>query len=206
MVDKREDIDDFEVWWKYEQEGWTLQEIADYYGCGHSTIWYRLHPEKLKDHYKRNKESVKRYQQSEKGKASIRRHQQSDKFKEVMKRHMQSEKGKATMKRANQSEKGKARMRKHRQSEKGKETNKRSAFKHRQLGFIPLNEPFNDSEFHHYDKEHGIHIPYEIHHSIFHNVWTSEGMEAINKEAFEFLEYELREEAWSKITGDWIIR
>lgn len=30
-------------------------------------------------------------------------------------------------------------------------------------------------------------------------------MELINKEAFEFLEWELREEGWSKITGDWMV-
>ena len=43
MSARRTDIDDFKVWWKYEEEGWSLRKIADYYGVSLSTIYFRLH-------------------------------------------------------------------------------------------------------------------------------------------------------------------
>ena len=89
------------------------------------------------------------------------------------------------------------------QTDNGKSCTRKCNAHRRCLGSISINKPFDDSEFHHFSKEHGIHIPAEIHKSITHNIWTGKNMEAINKEAFEFLDYELREEAWSKITGDW---
>ena len=78
-------------------------------------------------------------------------------------------------------------------------------FKRRDLGFIPLNNYFEGGEWHHVDEDHVICIPAELHKSIYHNIWTVKNMEAINKEAFEFLEWEMREKQWEDITGDWMV-
>lgn len=64
---------------------------------------------------------------------------------------------------------------------------KKTKFKRRELGYIPLNEPFNGCDAHHIDKEHVIHIPVELHHSVYHNVWTGKGMDKINFLAFEYM-------------------
>lgn len=53
--------------------------------------------------------------------------------------------------------------------------------KRRELGFIPLNEPFEGSEGHHVDMEHVVYILKELHRSIKHNVRTGKGMMEINK-------------------------
>ena len=179
MAARRDDIDDTDVWYKYEALRWTLQEIANQYGVSRTTIYYRLHPEKQKEINQSEivKERKKIYCQSDKGKAAIKRYCQSEKGKE---------RGNNRSIRFLQSEKGKAWMIKHNAER-------------RELGSIELNKPFPDSEFHHYDKEHGIHIPPEIHRSIPHNLKTGQGMEAINKEAFEFLEWEKREMEWEGV-------
>lgn len=85
------------------------------------------------------------------------------------------------------------------QSDNGKVANRKRASKRRGLGSISLNKPFSGSEFHHYNKEHGMHIPAEIHQGIRHNVFTGQNMEAINKEAFEFLEWEMIEKQWAEL-------
>jgi hypothetical protein len=61
--------------------------------------------------------------------------------------------------------------------------------KRRGLGFISLNEPFADLEAHHIDKNFVIYIPEELHTSIWHNVWTGEGMTEINNKVYEWLGY-----------------
>lgn len=42
-------------------------------------------------------------------------------------------------------------------------------------------------QFHHINKENVIQIPKRIYKSIWHNVWTGEGMDAINELAFEYV-------------------
>jgi len=59
--------------------------------------------------------------------------------------------------------------------------------KRRKLGFIELNYFFEGSEPHHIDKIHVIYIPYDLHHSIYHEVWTGRGMKEINARALEYL-------------------
>jgi hypothetical protein len=60
--------------------------------------------------------------------------------------------------------------------------------KHRKLGFIPLNERFENSEAHHIDFELVVYIPEQLHHSIYHNIWTGRGMTEMNNKVFEWLE------------------
>lgn len=53
--------------------------------------------------------------------------------------------------------------------------------KRRDLGFVPLNKPFDGSEAHHVDIVHVIYIPKEIHQRIRHNVHTGLNMDKINE-------------------------
>ena len=57
--------------------------------------------------------------------------------------------------------------------------------KRRCLGFIPLNDSFNESVGHHIDKEFVLYIPKEL-HKIKHNVFTGEGMDRINEIALNY--------------------
>ena len=58
----------------------------------------------------------------------------------------------------------------------------------RGLGFYPINEQFPDSHAHHFNKEGIIYIPAVLHRSVKHNVFSGEGMQEINRFAFEWLE------------------
>jgi len=69
----------------------------------------------------------------------------------------------------------------------GKVTNQRHSFKRRNLGFIPLNEPFIGCVGHHISQNFVIYIPEEVHKCLSHNIWTWQGMNKINKLAIEFL-------------------
>jgi hypothetical protein len=59
--------------------------------------------------------------------------------------------------------------------------------KRRLLGFVPLNVPLVGCDGHHIDKERVIYIPKKLHRSIYHNIWTGEGMVAINALATSWL-------------------
>lgn len=72
--------------------------------------------------------------------------------------------------------------------EKTREMNAKQYSKRRKLGFVPLNNDFKGSHAHHIDKIHVVYIPMKLHMSVFHNVWTGEGMEEINDKVFEWLE------------------
>jgi hypothetical protein len=71
--------------------------------------------------------------------------------------------------------------------EKEKEYGVKHNAKHRTLGFLLLNQSFPGSEGHHIDKEHVVHIPKEVHRSVWHNIWTGQGMEAMNELALNYL-------------------
>jgi len=64
-----------------------------------------------------------------------------------------------------------------------KSNNKR----HRNLGFVPLNEWFKGSVSHHVNKNYVIYIPEELHRSIWHRQGDWNSMLAINKLAFQYL-------------------
>lgn len=186
MPAKIQEIDDDDVWYKYNVKGWTQQEIANYYGVSRSTIWERLNPEYNEEYY-----------QTEHGGETRKSYQQSKEGKETYKRYGQSEKGKLRSKNASKTysktDKGKESRRRFAQTEKGKVISKKQNSQRRGLDFIQYNKPFSNSHAHHIDTRHIIHIPDTLHQMYPHNVWTGEGMEAINKEAMDFYMYEICE-------------
>ena len=60
----------------------------------------------------------------------------------------------------------------------------------RNLGFIPLNEPFEGCEAHHIDERYVIYIPRELHQSIYHDLMRGTNMLIINALAVEYLQGE----------------
>lgn len=62
-----------------------------------------------------------------------------------------------------------------------KQNNKRKG-----LGFIQINEYFDNSESHHLNKNFVLFIPKELHQSIRHNVWNGYNMEEINDLAIKW--------------------
>ena len=164
MGSKRTDIEDSNVHFMYEVEGKTQQDIADYYGVSQVCIYWRLHPDKLKEH------SIKQ--------------RQSDEYKEYVKEY-----GKQW--RLEHPDKERERRKNWRRyTEKGRTSVINEHARRRGLDSISLNKPFDGSEGHHIDEIHTIHIPAELHHSISHNVFTGEGMEAINEIAFQYIDEE----------------
>ena len=176
MSSKRTDIDDIDVWFMREVEGMTLEDIADYYGVTHTTIYYRLHPEKRKEHNERTKkwildnpEKAKEYKKQwildnpEKAKENAK--QWRLEHPEYSKEWRQTPDGKAYMRKQNASR--------------------------RNLDSIELNKPFPGSEGHHIDETYIIHIPKELHRSIWHNLKTGQGMEEINEIAFGYITEEV---------------
>ena len=77
--------------------------------------------------------------------------------------------------------------RRYRHTLTGKSSRKKEDAKRRSLGFFPLNDWFEDSEGHHVDKLYVIYIPKVMHKSVWHNVWTNQGMCEINVMAFDYL-------------------
>lgn len=70
----------------------------------------------------------------------------------------------------------------------GKTVSKRkSSSKRRTLGFHPLNSPFPGSDAHHINKDDVIHMPHELHNSIYHNQNTGKGMAEMNALAGQYL-------------------
>lgn len=75
-----------------------------------------------------------------------------------------------------------------RNREKWNETQKRTYNRRsRDLGFIPLNEKFENSHAHHIDKDYVIYIPAELHRSVWHSLVNNINMEKINALAFKYL-------------------
>lgn len=73
------------------------------------------------------------------------------------------------------------------QTNKGKEVHKKHNSKRKELGFIPLNEYSEGCDAHHISQNFIIYIPMELHNSLYHNIWTWDNMEQMNKLAIEFL-------------------
>jgi len=65
-------------------------------------------------------------------------------------------------------------------------TNRKMRAKRRELGFLPLNQYFPGSDFHHLDIDHGVFIPHTLHQSVWHNHNTGRGMEQINALAYAY--------------------
>jgi hypothetical protein len=132
---------------------------------------YRNRPE-VKE---RRKKENKKYGQNLRTKKWIEQH--SEKHKEYMRNYYQIHK-----------EQYSNQLRQWRKAnpELWKILHKKGKAKRRELGFIPLNEPFARSVAHHIDKSHIINIPEFIHISIRHNVFTGEGMQEINTKVFQW--------------------
>ena len=72
--------------------------------------------------------------------------------------------------------------------EKRREIVKRHRNKRRRnLGFNPLNKPFEECEAHHINFNDVIYIPKSLHQSIPHNLSTGKNMALINSIAYQFL-------------------
>lgn len=56
----------------------------------------------------------------------------------------------------------------------------------REMGFKPLNEPFEGSHAHHVNNDQVIYIPGEMHKN-YHNLRTGQGMAEMNALAFQYL-------------------
>lgn len=67
------------------------------------------------------------------------------------------------------------------------EQNRLNTMKRKLRNVTVLNEWFEGSELHHITKDVAIYIPKELHHSIWHNLKTGEGMEEINDAAQAWL-------------------
>jgi hypothetical protein len=63
--------------------------------------------------------------------------------------------------------------------------------KQRGLGHIALNEYFDGCIAHHVDKEIVVHVPKELHDSIWHSVKTGKNMQEMNDKVFAWLESQL---------------
>ena len=148
-----------------EEHSEELKEYSKEYGKN----YYKEHAEELAGYYQIHREERLQYMR-------VYNKEHVEKHKVYVKKH---------------SKEHDVSQKKYNKTPKGKEVKKRAFNKRkRKLGFEPLNEPFEGCEAHHVDKKRIIYIPKKLHRSIYHNVWTGEGMEEINKLAFEFLEVE----------------
>lgn len=68
-----------------------------------------------------------------------------------------------------------------------KASERRHKARRRKLGYIPLNSYFEDCEGHHITHNFVIYIPKATHKSVWHNLNTDQGMEAMNTLAVDFL-------------------
>ena len=66
-------------------------------------------------------------------------------------------------------------------------SSRRNTFKHRSMGFVPLNKLFIGCEGHHVDNEQVIYMPRELHHSVWHCQRTGKGMAKMNAIAYNYL-------------------
>ena len=65
---------------------------------------------------------------------------------------------------------------------KRKSENKRR----RNLGYIPINNWFEGSNFHHLDRDSGVYIPEWLHKMYSHNVFTGKNMDKMNEAAIRW--------------------
>jgi len=148
------------------------------------------------------KEYMKKYQKTVKGKQV---------HKKAQEKYRQTKKGKKTFQTFNKIHPNYKRkyMKKYRKTKKGKETCKKINLKYKQskkgkiayrkgyrksqakrcrnLGYNPINKPFENSEGHHINKNDVIYIPKELHRFIRHNLFSDKNMIEINSLAFTWL-------------------
>lgn len=137
---------------------------------------------KHKEYYQNNKEKSLKYYQDNK-----------EKIKYNKKKYYQDNKEKSKERNKKYRELHKDYLKQYQviyqQTPKGKEIFKKSRDKrYRNLGFIPLNEWFENSNGHHIDKINVIYIPKELHTSVWHSISKNINMEEINMKAWDFFE------------------
>ena len=181
MTSRRTDIDDSDVHFMYEVEGMSQQKIADYYGVCQMTIFNRLNPENMKEH---NDKYHTEHRENDRETSKQYRLEHPEYSKEHYQDHIEETKEYNKQWRQENPDKAQERDRKVNDIR-------------RDLCSIELNKPFPDSEGHHIDTEHIIHIPKELHQSIRHNVRTGEGMVAINAISFQYI----TEETFDNLIG-----
>ena len=84
---------------------------------------------------------------------------------------------------------------------KNREIQRKARAHRRVLGFIPLNQIFVGSHGHHTDQIHVCYVPKELHTSIYHNIWTGEGMDEINSKVFDWLKKTTQSPSLDRLTN-----
>jgi len=145
-------------------------------------------PEKQKEYLKKyreqdkektkekNREYQKRYRSKHKEKIKLRERKYYIQHPEIKKEYRDTHK-----------EERKEKRRKYSKTEKGKILNQKHRHKRRQLGFIPLNEPFDGCHAHHINTTEVVYIPKELHQSYPHNHKKIETMVVINAAIVKWL-------------------
>ena len=141
--------------------------------------WQKSHKEKIKEYGLRYRESHKE---------EISERSRKYYHSEYYKIHQEEIKERCLRYYKENVENCKRKAREYLQTPNGKASMRKHAAKRRSLGFIPLNNPFENSHGHHVDLNHVIYIPINLHQNTYHNIWTGENMSTINEKAFEFLE------------------
>ena len=149
--------------------------------------YYQEHREeilaKMKKHYQEHRVEKKQYRQEHRDEISFYNKQYWKEYRDELlakrKQYWKEHKEEwiATCKRYRQKHLDKVR------GYAKKERNRR----HRDLGFVPLNEYFKGSEAHHIDKDRVIYIPKEYHQSVRHCLETGRNMALINSIAWDYL-------------------
>lgn len=165
-------------------------------------IFKQTHPNYFKDYYKENQETKLRYakQYRESNREILNEKQKKyqlinkDTCSIYYKQYYQNNKD-IRLKNALEwgsvnKERKNLRQREYMQTYAGKMATARHEFKRRVLGFDPINQKFEGSEFHHLHingcKKLGLFIPASLHQSIKHNGNTGKNMAEINAMAIEW--------------------
>jgi len=93
----------------------------------------------------------------------------------------------------NNKEKIKECQKRYGKTKEGKEVARKHSHKRRDTESVYINDWFEGCECHHINLKEIVHIPKELHRSVWHNVWNGYNMDIINDLAFEFLLGELGE-------------
>ena len=153
--------------------------------------YYQSHKQRIKErgkiyresHKEENKERDRKYRQSHKKQYRER----NKKYRELHKK--QSREWQKKYYRLHKEQIKKKKYEYH-HTPQGKKVVKRYVAKHRGLGFIPLNQPFEGCEGHHIDFQRVIYIPKILHRSVWHSVNLNINMDKINKIAFDYFKIE----------------
>ncbi len=157
--------------------------------------WAEKHPEEYKKYQKYNSEQKKKYRDKHpEYRAKARERTRKWNLEHPERRREQRKKYRSktnpdTLKKWKLTHRDKDRAAHRKNAHLHPEYRTKSHAKRRQLGFIPLNKHFDKAVGHHIDKDHILWIPYELHRSVAHNVWTGRGMAEINQKVYGWLGY-----------------